>query len=304
MIARPIATLPWHTIALVYGKHRHVVSHSPFVIGRDTDADLVVQSPAVSRRHARLTFEEGWQIEDLGSRNGVVVNGRRARSRVRVARGDVLMLADLVLAIVPAKSSEIGFPAACSEEALEVAIADDTSPVDGFLLFATSVDHALLSGDTLEAERLFAVHLGRPAERAAARGALDASAARTLSLLALRLGEATGSGAWLDFVLRLYAASGSVMPLPVVSGMHSLAQRLGGVDRSALRQYARELTRSRPLVLEERHAVERLHALATTRFAGATEDASEWPASRRILARRATPLPPTAPSAKLRRPTG
>lgn len=308
MIARPIATLPWHTIALVWGKDRHLVRHSPFVIGRDADADLVIPGPAVSRRHARLVFEDGWHIEDLGSRNGVVVNGRRARGSTAVAQGDVLMLADVVLTLVPARSSEIGFPPARSEEVFAEASFDETSPVDGFLLFTISVDHALLSGETLEAERLFAVHLGRPAERAAQRGKLDAGMARTLSLLALRLGEATSSAVWLDFVLRIYAASGSVMPLPVVSSMHSLAHRLGGVDRSALRQYARELVRSRSLVLEERNAIERLQALATTRFAVQNDDVSEWPESRRILSRRPTRspegAPSVAPSVKLRRSTG
>ena len=45
----------------------------------------------------------------------------------------------------------------------------DTNPVDGLLLFMTAVDEALLKGETRDAETAFARHLGRPAERAAAR---------------------------------------------------------------------------------------------------------------------------------------
>jgi hypothetical protein len=274
MIARSIATLPWDAIAIVFRGDRHVVGRDPFLIGRDEGVDLVIDSPAVSRRHARLSFDgDGWEIEDLGSRNGVVLNGFRVRGRAPLRAGDVVMLAGSGLAVVPATSSEL----------------------DGFLVFTTHVDHALLSGEILEAERLFAVHLGRPAERAAARGRLDPAVARTLSLLALRLGEATGSAVWLDFVLRLYAASGRVIPLPVVSGMHSLAHRLGGVDRSALRQYAAQLGRSRPLVLEERNAVDRLHALAASRFPTLPDDSSEWPESRRVLAQQSVETDADAP---------
>jgi pSer/pThr/pTyr-binding forkhead associated (FHA) protein len=304
MIARSIATLPWHAIAIVFRDDRHAVDRNPFLIGRDEGLDLVIDSPAVSRRHARLCFDgDEWKIEDLDSRNGVVLNGLRVRGRAPLRAGDVVMLADSVLAVVPAKSSELDWPAQNLAYLSSGAAAEDTSPVDGFLVFTTHVDHALLSGEILEAERLFAVHLGRPAERAAARGKLEPAMARTLSLLALRLGEATGSAVWLDFVLRLYAASGSVIPLPVVSGMHSLAHRLGGVDRSALRQYTAQLARSRPLVLEERNAVDRLHALPASRFPTLPEDSSEWPESRRILAQQNVETDPDAPPISKQRRT-
>ena len=50
--------------------------HSDIVIGRDATCDLVVDHPAVSRRHARVsTRGEGRLIEDLGSSNGTFLNG-------------------------------------------------------------------------------------------------------------------------------------------------------------------------------------------------------------------------------------
>lgn len=52
-----------------------VAGTSP-VIGRTTDADIVIQDPSISRRHARLHVGAGRvTIEDLGSLNGVVVGG-------------------------------------------------------------------------------------------------------------------------------------------------------------------------------------------------------------------------------------
>jgi hypothetical protein len=130
------------------------------------------------------------------------------------------------------------------------------------------VDESLLKGETRDAERSFARYLGHPAERAAQRGKLDAGVAQTVALLSLRLGEATASSAWLDFVVRLYSAMGSVVPLTVVNAMQALARKLGGVDRSALRQYAATLEeRLGELTIEERCVLDRLLALTTSHFA-------------------------------------
>ena len=47
-------------------------------IGRDTHNDLVMESAAVSRDHAALTFTDGrWYLEDRGSFNGTYLNGTR-----------------------------------------------------------------------------------------------------------------------------------------------------------------------------------------------------------------------------------
>jgi len=46
------------------------------VIGRSTDAGLVVRSPSVGRRHARVELDVGgWTVDDYGSPNGTRVNG-------------------------------------------------------------------------------------------------------------------------------------------------------------------------------------------------------------------------------------
>jgi len=63
---------------LVGGGRRNVLSGSRVVLGRSREADIVLQDPNVSRRHAELRRENGgWQIVDLGSTNGIKVNGRR-----------------------------------------------------------------------------------------------------------------------------------------------------------------------------------------------------------------------------------
>jgi pSer/pThr/pTyr-binding forkhead associated (FHA) protein len=47
-------------------------------LGRDTGNDLVLESAAVSRDHAAVTFADGrWYLEDRGSFNGTYLNGTR-----------------------------------------------------------------------------------------------------------------------------------------------------------------------------------------------------------------------------------
>jgi hypothetical protein len=69
------------------------------VIGRHPDCDIVLARPAVSRRHARLTYRDGaWIVEDLDSTNGTVVNGARV-GRCRLHAGDQLVIGDTRLVV-------------------------------------------------------------------------------------------------------------------------------------------------------------------------------------------------------------
>jgi len=81
------------TRALLVGEDkRTVVAGDPFVIGRSRECDLVLDDPNVSRRHAELRRENGgWAVHDLGSTNGIKLNGRRSRGG-RLSPGDEITL--------------------------------------------------------------------------------------------------------------------------------------------------------------------------------------------------------------------
>ena len=50
------------------------------VIGREPGVDLELEVPAVSRKHAEIGWANGaYHVRDLGSRNGIIVNGRRVQ---------------------------------------------------------------------------------------------------------------------------------------------------------------------------------------------------------------------------------
>jgi hypothetical protein len=71
------------------------------ILGRErASADLVIEDPGVSRRHARVQTNNGSVIvEDLGSSNGTFVNGRRISRAVALSAGDEIQVGATVLGI-------------------------------------------------------------------------------------------------------------------------------------------------------------------------------------------------------------
>jgi Protein of unknown function (DUF3662)/Inner membrane component of T3SS, cytoplasmic domain len=63
------------------------------VIGRSRDCDIVLDDTGISRRHAELRpSADGWTVADLGSTNGVRVNGRDIHGAQSLRAGDRLEL--------------------------------------------------------------------------------------------------------------------------------------------------------------------------------------------------------------------
>ncbi|MFF7894705.1 FhaA domain-containing protein [Streptomyces sp. NPDC007907] len=55
---------------------RHQISRATLVLGRSTDADVRIDDPGVSRRHCEIRTGTPSTIQDLGSTNGIVVDGQ------------------------------------------------------------------------------------------------------------------------------------------------------------------------------------------------------------------------------------
>ncbi len=63
-----------------------------YVLGRSLDSDIVLEGSGVSRHHCRLTRGDmEWQVEDLDSRNGIFLNGRKIGNGV-LQHGDRLQI--------------------------------------------------------------------------------------------------------------------------------------------------------------------------------------------------------------------
>tara|TARA_R110002110_G_scaffold66978_1_gene182921 strand:+ start:2702 stop:3415 length:714 start_codon:yes stop_codon:yes gene_type:complete len=70
------------------------------VLGRSMDCDIAIVTPHVSRQHARLELEDSQLcVEDLGSSNGTMVNGKPAQGRQLLHHEDELRFHDIVFRV-------------------------------------------------------------------------------------------------------------------------------------------------------------------------------------------------------------
>lgn len=96
---RPVVTRP-HTFEVKQGPgvgQKFVLDANEMILGRGEKSTLPLDSEEVSRQHARLTRSDGeYTIEDLGSRNGIVLNGLKVHAAV-LRDGDQVQLGDITL---------------------------------------------------------------------------------------------------------------------------------------------------------------------------------------------------------------
>jgi len=81
---------------------RHPLQPPGLVIGRGSEADLRINDPGISRMHAQIRVSLAGQnqqidIVDLGSTNGITVNGQKVRQAIlqegtRIEIGSTRML--------------------------------------------------------------------------------------------------------------------------------------------------------------------------------------------------------------------
>jgi hypothetical protein len=83
---------------LVTGGKRLVVGAGGATVGRSRSCDVVLDDANVSRRHAEIRPRGGgWTIADLGSTNGIAVNGARIERPQALKRGDRIEIGATVL---------------------------------------------------------------------------------------------------------------------------------------------------------------------------------------------------------------
>jgi diguanylate cyclase (GGDEF)-like protein len=72
----------------------HVITSDNVVVGRGTGVDLRIDDTSLSRQHCRIRLTNGsYFVEDLGSRNGTMVNGLRIQAPQLLEDGALVQLA-------------------------------------------------------------------------------------------------------------------------------------------------------------------------------------------------------------------
>jgi pSer/pThr/pTyr-binding forkhead associated (FHA) protein len=74
------------------------LSSLPVTIGRDGNSSIVIDDDYASSRHARLVPQGAtWQLEDLGSTNGTVLDGAKVSTATAVYAGSKITIGRTVL---------------------------------------------------------------------------------------------------------------------------------------------------------------------------------------------------------------
>ena len=77
-------------------------------LGRGTDNDVVLDDPAVSRRHAQITFQDGrYLLQDAGSSSGTLVEGTTV-SRQELMSGTTIQLGETELVFMQTEATGVG----------------------------------------------------------------------------------------------------------------------------------------------------------------------------------------------------
>jgi DNA-binding NtrC family response regulator len=82
------------------------------LIGRDPSAQIRIDSPKVSRRHARLIIDaRNVRVADLASRNSTRLNGELLSGERELGYGDVLLFGDVLAALEEVPTSDVAVDA-------------------------------------------------------------------------------------------------------------------------------------------------------------------------------------------------
>jgi actin-like ATPase involved in cell morphogenesis/tetratricopeptide (TPR) repeat protein len=103
--ARPAPPVPRPSLVILQGPdagRQFACDAETITIGRQPDCGVCLESPAVSRHHARIIRDGGqYFVEDLSGINGTFLNGDRVRVRQLLSEDDTLQIGPYRLALRP-----------------------------------------------------------------------------------------------------------------------------------------------------------------------------------------------------------
>jgi hypothetical protein len=228
--------------------------HGITIVGRSLDCHLSIEDPLVSREHARIVVDDdGGRVEDMGSRNGVRVNGLIVREPTSLRDGDRVRIGtqDFVFCSVDpngnAHSRTTGVLRLCARcrlpyarETLACPHCEATEQTDqGTLptqsedyratwsvqLIVEALERAVVLGRMVDAERIVRRATVRLDELIQSGGAIDPQALEVVAGKVAAMTLTTDDPTWVLWVLDLYRRTASVPSLDMADRLAEAAQR-------------------------------------------------------------------------------
>jgi hypothetical protein len=254
-----------------------------FKIGRARDCDLVIEDPLVSRHHALLRVgAEGVIVHDLGSANGVLLNGAPLAAAARFSPGDKLTLGEQDIYLVADEPTidrgditlQTNLPERTARRVITVQ-SEAVTPIppvpvvtqqrNVFELLLSSAARALAEGDLAGAEGSAANMLVSVRAHLVRRQPLEAAVLEATSRMLLDLAERVRPRAWTERLFELHATAGTVLDVESGDRLIRLARRTGYAGGAALDQWLKRIDRRRAELSDpERRLVDRIRELVAS----------------------------------------
>lgn len=213
--------------SLRYNQSDIELPEGQFVIGRAADCQLSLDDPLVSRNHATLTVTlDAVVLADLGSRNGVRVNGDRIDGKKKLAHGDQIAIGSQEMVVMSRR-----------DVAADTLIQAPTQRVATFGLLGILADKALAMGRGDEAEKLLFEQMDQVLVDVQRGVNVTPETLERASDYALKLAVATSNGRWVDFIFRLHTGLARPCPGLVVDELYTVLRKVKTVNLSVLREY-------------------------------------------------------------------
>lgn len=199
-----------------------------WTIGRAADCQIVVDDSLVSRHHAALVCDaEGVLVEDLGSRNGVRVNGLRVSGQRRLGHRDQVAVGTTELQLLVGDCDVT--PSVERQTAQVLSAASSGSPVpSGMGVVVELVRQSVEMGRTQDALSILKNLCGEIDREQSARGVAHL-VLRPASELVIQLGQSLPDEALLGWVFSAHQGVGALVDV-------GLAATLSGPQRALLRR--------------------------------------------------------------------
>lgn len=271
---------------LRYQQHNVELNEGTYAVGRSAQCQISLDDPLVSRQHAIFEVTPaGVTVQDLGSRNGVLVNGHRIEGKVQLSVGDRILIGGQELTLATANDPTSGGMGVGKMTLPKMRVSTPSSGfnpmhveadpepsmvrrADQFKLLSGVAEKALAMGKAGEAERLLASALADVIESSRAGRPLPPTLVDQAAKFSAKLATATGKGGWADYVIELYAAQKRPCPAHVIDELYNAMRKVTAVDLVRLRNYVAMLRQNLPrygpaerFLFQRLEGLERLAAL-------------------------------------------
>lgn len=272
-----------------------------FVIGRSADCHLALDDSLVSRRHACLMVSaDSVFVRDLGSRNGVSVNGNLITGDHALTHMDRITIGGQQMTFVEFKPNagvarpttdmvrcsvcghfadakarmcpKCGTALSMSHATVELQIDPNATlttegrSVSAFVLITNLAQKSLQLHKFTDAQQMLRPHmdalLAKLRQGSGEHANTDVGALSTATRFALQLCEGLETTEWLDWVLEAHLAASVLLSSEDIEQLHALVRKIRYKNLKALRAYMEAMReRSHAFSPAERFRLKRLEGL-------------------------------------------